>query len=82
MKKLYYIKTNGYDMVASQEDGVVKYITESEAPEFFMGSKDAMELLKSVEDDTSWNDDITQADLETIINSNETDVCAELNVEL
>ena len=41
-----------------------------------------MELLKSVEDDTSWNDDITQADLETIINSNETDVCAELNVEL
>lgn len=29
MKKLYYIKTNGYDMVASQENGVVKYITES-----------------------------------------------------
>ena len=80
MKKLYYIKTNGYDMVVSQENGVVKYITESDAPEFFVGSKDAMELLKSVEDDTSWNDDITQADLETIINSNETDVCAELNV--
>lgn len=49
MKKLYYVKTNGYDMLVTydQEEKIVRYTNEIDVTPF-------MGHLDKVEDDTSW----------------------------
>lgn len=49
MKKIYYVKTNGYDMMATYntESKEVRYTTASFVPEYINN-------LAAVEDDSSW----------------------------
>lgn len=63
MKKLYYVRTNGYDMVVSVDNyGDCRYMTEnqyfpslSEEPEVM--HEQILDFLQSIEDDSSWSDD-------------------------
>lgn len=53
MKKLYFVRTNGYDMLVSHdEDNDVRYLTENKY--FPSDDNDILSFLESVEDDTSW----------------------------
>lgn len=62
MKKLLYVKTNGYDMLVSVDgENNVRYLTET--GDFPVLSEEpgeqlerALEFLNSVEDDSSWED--------------------------
>lgn len=66
MKKLYFIKTNGYDMIVSvDEERNCRYLTETEEFPYIAEdepeeqARKALEFLASVEDDSSWEDDCT-----------------------
>lgn len=53
MKKLYFVRTNGYDMLVSHdEDNDVRYLTENKY--FPSDDDDILSFLESIEDDTSW----------------------------
>lgn len=66
MKKLYFIKTNGYNMVVSVDgENNCRYLTETAEFPYIMEdepeeqARKALEFLESVEDDSSWEDDCT-----------------------
>lgn len=58
MKKLYYIRTNGYDMLVTydEEEKIARYLNEMDVKPF-LGN------LDKVEDDSSWN---TAEDVESL----------------
>lgn len=60
IKKLYYVRTNGYDMVVSVDaKGRVKSITKNnEFPILREDTKEeqARKFLESIEDDSEWED--------------------------
>ena len=67
MKKLYYVRTNGYDMLVSQDDdNDVRYLTENKY--FPSNDDDILAFLRSVEDDTSWELEENVKDLEEWLN--------------
>ena len=67
MKKLYYVRTNGYDMLVSQDDdNDVRYLTENKY--FLSNDDDILAFLRSVEDDTSWELEENVEDLEEWLN--------------
>ena len=64
MKKLYFVATNGYNMLVSvDEDNDCRYLTETEEFPYITNDepeekkRKALEFLESVEDDSSWEDD-------------------------
>lgn len=66
MKKLYFCKTNGYNMVVSVDDeNNCRYLTETKdfprIEEMDVEEKEntARKFLEAVEDDSSWEDDCT-----------------------
>lgn len=63
IKKLYYIRTNGYDMLVSyDENNFVRFLTENK---YFPSDDDGIfAFLESVEDDTSWEYEEDVEDLE------------------
>lgn len=70
MKKLYFVATNGYDMVVSvDENNNCRYLTETaDFPNMTAMTRDekkaaAVEFLNAVEDDSSWNDDCSYEDI-------------------
>lgn len=70
MKKLYYVRTNGYDMLVSQDDdNDVRYLTENKYfPSNDSNDDDILAFLRSVEDDTSWELEENVEDLEEWLN--------------
>lgn len=55
--KLEFVKTEAYNMVSSIYDDVVKVIDNEEIPQNGdITASEALEILKSVEDDSSWED--------------------------
>lgn len=63
IKKLYYIRTNGYDMLVSyDENNFVRFLAENK---YFPSDDDGIfAFLESVEDDTSWEYEEDVEDLE------------------
>lgn len=66
LKKVYFLKTNGYNMLVSiDDDKKCKYLTETEDfPNIVnLDPKEQKEKIKkfleSIEDDTSWETDCT-----------------------
>ena len=63
MKKIYYTRTTGYNMVVSVDDqGECRYMTENQYFPKLSDDPDVMheqimDFLKSIEDDSSWSDD-------------------------
>lgn len=84
MKKIYYVRTNGYDMVVSVDNcGDCRYMTEnqyfpslSEEPEVM--HEQILDFLKSIEDDSSWSDD---CDYDQVF-VDEVDILAEIESEI
>ena len=55
--KLEFVKTESYNMVASIYDDIVKVIDNEEIPQNGdITPSEALEFLKAVEDDSSWED--------------------------
>lgn len=72
MKDLYYIYTNGYDLVASvDEDGFCRYLTSIEYDGFPIlddttseeTKEKCLKFLEEIEDDSSWETDCTLEEL-------------------
>ena len=63
MKKVYYVVTNGYDMVVScDQEGACRYMTENEyfpvlPDDPSEKQRQALDFLRTIEDDSSWEDD-------------------------
>lgn len=64
MKKLYFVKTNGYNMLVSvDEEYNCRYLTETEDFPYIANDdpdiqkEKALDFLETVEDDSSWEDD-------------------------
>lgn len=64
LRKLYFVKTNGYNMVVSVDNkGNCRYLTETEEFPYIVGMNDeeqqiaANEFLSAIEDDSGWKDD-------------------------
>ena len=84
MKKIYYVRTNGYDMVVSVDNcGGCRYMTEnqyfpllSEEPEVM--HEQILDFLQSIEDNSSWSDD---CDYDQIF-VDEVDILAEIESEI
>lgn len=84
MKKLFYVRTNGYDMVVSVDNqGDCRYMTENQYFPSLSEDPDVMheqilDFLESIEDDSSWSDD---CDYDQIF-VNEVDILAEIESEI
>lgn len=72
MKELYFVYTNGYNMVISvDEQKNCRYLTETEDFPYLLNlSKEeqistAKEFLNSIEDDSSWQNDVSYDELFT-----------------
>lgn len=65
IKKVYFLKTDGYNMLVSvDEKKNCRYLTETSDFPYLLGMEDdkqkqaaVMQFLESVEDDSSWEDD-------------------------
>lgn len=86
MKKLYFVETDGYDMVVSVDnENKCRYLTENKEFPYIVnddfGSKEreALEFLNSVEDDSSWEDD---CEYEQIFKEFPVEIIAEIEKEL
>lgn len=72
MKELYFVYTNGYNMVIPvDEQKNCRYLTETEDFPYLLNlSKEeqisaAKEFLNSIEDDSSWQNDVSYDELFT-----------------
>lgn len=54
MTKLYFVKTNGYDMAISDNGNTRKVLVESEENPLCDHESSALDYLKSITDDSSW----------------------------
>lgn len=85
-KKLYYVKTNAYDMLVSYDDEkCVRYLTETN--DFPESNDDIYEFLENVEDDSSWEYEENVEDLENWLNldghlGDASEILAEIEKEL
>lgn len=59
MKKLYYVRTNGYDMLVTYDskNNIVRWLNEIDVTPF-------LEQLETIEDDSSWQYDDNIIDFE------------------
>ena len=64
MKKLYFVETNGYNMIVSvDKDNDCRYLTETDEFPYMVNDdseekeRKALDFLDSVEDDSSWEND-------------------------
>lgn len=85
-KKLYFVETNGYNMVVSVDnENKCRYLTENEEFPYIMNDgfenkeRKVLEFLDSVEDDSSWENDCTY---EQIFEEFPVEIIAEIEKEL
>ena len=86
IKKLYFVETNGYNMLVSVDgDNNCRYLTETDEFPYIVNNdveekeRKALEFLKSVEDDSLWEDDCSY---EQIFEEFPVDIIAEIEKEL
>lgn len=86
IKKLYFVETNGYNMLVSVDgDNNCRYLTETDEFPYIVNNdveekeRKALEFLKSVEDDSSWEDDYSY---EQIFEEFPVNIIAEIEKEL
>ena len=94
MKKLLFVKTNGYNMLVSVDKGNnCKYLTETEDFPHILGLEEekqqerVLEFLNGVEDDNTWEDVGEVEDLEDWLNldghlGDASEIIAEIEKEL
>lgn len=55
MKKIYFIKTNGYDMLVSDDGETRRVLTDNDDEQLYK-VEDYAAYLQQVEDDSSWEE--------------------------
>ena len=81
MKKLYYVRTNGYDMVVSVDKGDnIRFLTEAEDFPYHPNEEEALSFLEEVDDDSGW-DDSYKGTFDDFIAGNEVEVLAQIESE-
>lgn len=56
MKKLYFVVTNGYDMVISDDGEIRRVLIDNDACDLYEQRDRAEKFLHEVEDDSSWGE--------------------------
>lgn len=75
MKKLYYISTNGYDMVVSDDGETRRALADSSSFAVCDHRDRAAEFLNEIEDDSSWEE--LEETIEEILENDEVEIIAE-----
>lgn len=75
MKKLYYISTNAYDMVVSDDGEVRRALADSSRFAVCEHRDRAAEFLNEIEDDSSWEE--LEETIEEILAHDEVEIIAE-----
>lgn len=79
-KKLYFVTTNAYDMLVSDDGETRRVLIDNPWCNLYRQRKRANELLREVEDDSSWQefeetvDELTDGEETRIIAEIETDI--------
>ena len=79
-KKLYFVTTNAYGMVISDDGEVRRVLFDNTACNLYIQRERASEFLREVEDDSSWQefaetvDELTDGEETRIIAEIETDI--------
>lgn len=82
-KKLYYVVTNGYDMVVSVDfENNCRYLTQTEEFPVNPSEEEAKEFLESIEDDSSWEDDCTHEQIFEDVEKFDEEILANIEKEL
>lgn len=86
MKKLYFVETNGYNMIVSvDKDNDCRYLTETDEFPYMVNDdleekeRKALDFLESVEDDSSWENN---CNYEQIFEEFPVGIIAEIEKEL
>lgn len=68
LKNVYYVRTNGYDMLVSESAERIHVLTDDRAGDMpdLPTPDQAEEYLKAVEDDSSWSAELDPAEWEKI----------------
>lgn len=75
MKKVYYISTNGYDMIVSDDGEVRRALADSSRFAVCEHRDRAAEFLNEIEDDSSWEE--LEETIEEILAHDEVEIIAE-----
>lgn len=75
MKKLYYISTNAYDMVVSDDGEIRRVLADSSSFAVCDHFDRAAEFLNEIEDDSSWEE--LEETVEEILAHDEVEIIAE-----
>lgn len=75
MKKLYYISTNGYDMIVSDDGEIRRALADSSRFAVCDHRDRAAEFLNEIEDDSSWEE--LEETVEEILENDEVEIIAE-----
>lgn len=79
-KKLYFVITNAYDMVISDDGEIRRILFDNPACNLYIQRERASEFLQEVEDDSSWEeysetvDELTDVEETRILAEIETDI--------
>lgn len=79
-KKLYFVTTNAYDMVISDDGEIRRVLIDNSWGNLHMQRERASEFLQEVEDDSSWDefeetvDELTDGEGTRILAEIETDI--------
>ena len=84
MKKLYFVRTNAYDMIISDNGEIRRVMTDSNECNIYAGNNEekfenALRILESVEDDSSW--EIYEETVEELIHG-DCEIIAEIDTEI
>ncbi len=81
MKKLYFVKTNGYDMIISDDGELRRVLVDNMACNLSVHEDRAEEYLREeVEDDSSWGE--YEETVEELTADEETRILAEIEKEI
>lgn len=75
MKKLYYISTNGYDMIVSDDGEVRRALADSSRFAVCEHRDRAAEFLNEIGDDSSWEE--LEETIEDLLKFDEVEIVAE-----
>lgn len=75
MKKLYYISTNGYDMIVSDDGEGRRALADSSRFAVCEHRDRAAEFLNEIEDDSSWEE--LEETIEDLLKFDEVEIVAE-----
>ncbi len=79
MKKLYFVKTNAYNMIVS-DDGEIRRVLVENNEENLSTVEDPESYLRQVEDDSSWEE--YEEPIEEFTEAFDNEVLAEIEKEL